>query len=110
MLSARQRTIYGNTSGCIESRFIREIDKDTLNVTDEGRKEDRETKSTQSFINNMYNSSETTEDIKAGDKVIHNVFGEGVVISINGKIATIAFSHQFGIKQIAINHKYLKKK
>ena len=110
LLSARQRTIYGNTSGCVESRFIREIDKDTLNVTDEGRKEPKETKGTQNFISNMYNSSESSDDIKAGDKVIHNVFGEGVVINVNGKIATIAFSHQFGIKQIAINHKYLSKK
>ena len=110
LLSARQRTIYGSTSGCVESRFIREIDKDTLNVTDEGKKEVGPSRTTQAFINNMYNSGEETEDIKAGDKVIHNVFGEGVVININGTIATIAFSHQFGIKQIAINHKYLKKK
>ncbi len=110
LLSARQRTIFGLTSGCVESRFIREIDKDTLNVTDEGRKEDRPIEKTQTFINNMYNSDEVTESIKAGDKVIHNVFGEGVVISVNGTIGTIAFSHQFGIKQIAINHKYLKKK
>ena len=107
LLSARQRTIYGNTSGCVESRFIKEIDKDTLNITDEKRIENKETKT---FINNMYNDSDSSSDIKAGDKVIHNVFGEGVVISINGKIGTIAFSHQFGIKQIAINHKYLRKK
>ena len=108
LLSARQRTIFGNTSGCVESRFIKEIDKDTLNITDETRKEEVSHKS-QSFISNMYNSSDDS-DIKAGDKVIHNVFGEGIVVNVNGKIATIAFSHKFGIKQIAINHKYLTKK
>ena len=108
LLSARQRTIFGNTSGCVESRFIKEIDKDTLNITDETRKEEvrHETKS---FINNMYSSTDSS-DIKAGDKVIHNVFGEGVVINVNGKIGTIAFNHKVGIKQIAINHKYLTKK
>ena len=58
-------------------------------------------------VGNMYNSD---SDIKAGDKVIHNVFGEGVVINVNGKIATIAFNHKVGIKQIAANHKYLTKK
>ena len=108
LLSARQRTIFGNTSGCVESRFIKEIDKDTLNITDETIKEEVSHKS-QSFISNMYNSSGDS-DIKAGDKVIHNVFGEGIVVNVNGKIATIAFSHKFGIKQIAINHKYLTKK
>ena len=108
LLSARQRTIFGNTSGCVESRFMKEIDKDTLNITDETIKEEVSHKS-QSFISNMYNSSDDS-DIKAGDKVIHNVFGEGIVVNVNGKIATIAFSHKFGIKQIAINHKYLTKK
>ena len=109
LLSARQRTIYGNTSGCVESRFIKEIDKDLLNVTDEVRKQEVHHQ-THSFISNMYNSSDNDSDIKAGDKVIHNVFGEGVVININGKVGTIAFSHKFGIRQIAINHKYLTKK
>ncbi len=108
LLSARQRTIYGNTSGCIESRFIKEIDKDVMNIIDETRKEGIHNE-TKIFINNMYNSSNSS-DIKTGDKVIHNVFGEGVVINVNGKIGTIAFSHKFGIKQIAINHKYLTKK
>ncbi len=108
LLSARQRTIYGNTSGCIESRFIKEIDKDVMNIIDETRKEEIHNE-TKIFINNMYNSSNSS-DIKTGDKVIHNVFGEGVVINVNGKIGTIAFSHKFGIKQIAINHKYLTKK
>ena len=56
----------------------------------------------------MYNSS--SDNLSAGDKVIHNIFGEGVVISIKGGIATIAFNHKVGIKQIAANHKYLMKK
>ncbi len=108
LLSSRQRTIYGNTSLCVESRFIKEIDKDVLNVIDETRKQEIHHE-THTFITNMYNNT-SDSDIKAGDKVIHNVFGEGVVINVNGKIGTIAFSHKFGIKQIAINHKYLTKK
>ena len=107
LLSARQRTIFGNTSGCVESRFIKEIDKDTLNVNDETKKIEVENK-TNKFISNMYNDGDS--DFKPGDKVIHNVFGEGVIININGKIGTIAFNHKVGIKQIAINHKYLIKK
>ena len=78
------------------------------NTINETRKEDVHYEP-KSFINNMYNS--TDEDtFKAGDKVIHNVFGEGVIVSINGNIGTIAFNYKVGIKQIAINHKYLSKK
>ena len=103
LLSARKRTIYGSTSGTVESRFIKEIDPSLMNIERVDQKPD-----TNSFISNMYNTN--SEEIKSGDKVIHNMFGEGVVISVNGGIATIAFNHKVGIKQIAANHKYLMKK
>ena len=61
-------------------------------------------------LGNMYNSNVSSDGIKAGDNVIHTVFGEGVVVKITGNIATIAFAHGVGIKSIAANHKYLTKK
>ena len=103
LLSARQRTIYGSTSGTIESRFIKEIEPSLLNITRPSQSIEKT-----NYISDMYNND--SEEVKAGDKVIHNMFGEGVVISVKGGIATIAFSHKFGIKQIAANHKYLTKK
>ncbi len=106
LLSARSRTLYGKTSGTIESRFIKEIDKSLLNITN--TKEDQIKNNETKVIGNMYN--ESSDEIKAGDKVIHTVFGEGVVINISGGIATIAFSYGVGIKSIAANHKYLRKK
>ena len=104
LLSAKQRTIYGSSSLTIESRFIKEIDDSLINKTNTTKEINSETK----IIRNMYNTD--SSEIKTGDKVIHNVFGEGVVISVNGGIGTIAFNHKVGIKQIAINHKYLTKK
>ncbi len=104
LLSAKQRTIFGMTSGTIESRFIKEIDPSVINITNVAK----EQVSTSKYITDMYTSNES--DFKPGDKVNHNVFGEGVIISINGTIGTIAFNHKVGIKQIAINHKYLTKK
>ena len=107
LLSAKQRTIFGMTSGTIESRFIKEIDPSVMNYTNVTREKDTSVSS--KYISNMYNE-ETDTDFKTGDKVIHNVFGEGVIININGNIGTIAFNHKVGIKQIAINHKFLTKK
>ena len=105
LLSAKQRTIYGNTSGTIESRFVKEIDPSLMNVTkvnEVNRKEEK-------IISNMYNET-SSDEIKTGDKVIHNIFGDGVVINVSGGLATIAFNHKIGIKTIAANHKYLTKK
>lgn len=102
LLNARLRTIFGKTSGTIESRFVREIDEkliDKLSTI----KEPIEKR----LIGNMYNAS---SEIKTGDNVIHTVFGEGIVVNVSGGIATIAFKNGIGIKSIAANHKYLTRK
>ena len=106
LLSARQRTIYGNTNGTVESRFIKEIDSSLMNTTNTKP----EVKSQSKIVTNMYKEDTASDEIKDGDRVIHSMFGEGVVISVNGKIATIAFRHPIGVKQIAANHKYLQKR
>ena len=108
LLSARTRTIFGSTSLSLESRFIKEIDPELLNIVNT-TKAVGVSLNTQKIIPNMYNENSSSE-FKSGDKVVHSVFGEGVIVSINNNIGTIAFSHKFGIKQIAINHKYLTKK
>ena len=107
LLSARTRTIYGNTSGTIESRFIKEIDSSLINIVNT-KPENKEVTHSK-IISNMY-KEENSSEIKDGDRVIHTIFGEGVVISIKGGIATIAFKHPIGVKQIAANHKYLQKR
>lgn len=104
LLSARTRTLYGRTSGTIESRFIKEIDPTLINIKNESVKKDENKK-----VSNMY-SNKTVNGLKAGDTVIHTIFGEGVIIKISGDIATIAFKYGVGIKSIAANHKYLSKK
>lgn len=104
LLSARTRTLYGRTSGTIESRFIKEIDPTLINIKNESVKKDENKK-----VSNMY-SNKTVDRLKAGDTVIHTIFGEGVIIKISGDIATIAFKYGVGIKSIAANHKYLSKK
>ena len=45
-----------------------------------------------------------------GDSVVHKVFGEGVVISSDGNILTIAFSHPHGVKKIVAGHPSIRKK
>lgn len=104
LLSARTRTLYGRTSGTIESRFIKEIAPTLINIKNESVKKDENKK-----VSNMY-SNKTVDGLKAGDTVIHTIFGEGVIIKISGDIATIAFKYGVGIKSIAANHKYLSKK
>ncbi len=46
---------------------------------------------------------------RAGDLVSHSVYGEGVLIEINGTIGTIAFSKKYGLKKIDLRHASLQK-
>ena len=46
--------------------------------------------------------------LSAGDKVEHKVFGEGVVVSVGGNIAQIAFAHK-GVKKLDVSIAPLKK-
>lgn len=104
LLSARTRTLYGRTSGTIESRFIKEIDSSLMNIKNESVKKNENKK-----VGNMY-SDKSVDGLKTGDTVVHTIFGEGVIVKISGGIATIAFKYGVGIKSIAANHKYLSKK
>ena len=40
---------------------------------------------------------------------MHDVFGEGVVISIDGSVVSIAFAHPHGVKKLLKGHKSIKK-
>ena len=44
-----------------------------------------------------------------GDHVIHESFGEGIIVGMDKSILTIAFSHQIGIKMLMKGHKSIKK-
>ena len=100
LLSARNRTIFGKTSGTVESRFVKEIDDEFINKENTLPKDESVS---HKIVGNMYN--ETSTGLKSGDKVTHSIFGDGVVVSVNKDLATIAFSYKVGIKTIAANHK-----
>ena len=45
-----------------------------------------------------------------GDLVIHKIFGEGVVVKIDGNYLTVAFSYPHGVKTILAGHPSFRKK
>ena len=98
LVNEKRRMIYGNTSVNPPSRFISEIDDKYLEKDPE--------KDTQVFDkDDMFDDNAT---YKVGDKVIHSVYGEGIIVGV-GNILTIAFSHKYGIKKIMKGHKSIRK-
>ena len=46
---------------------------------------------------------------KAGDKINHKAFGNGIVVSTDGDNIKVAFSAEFGIKTLRANHPSIRK-
>ena len=95
IINAKRRTLYGLDSVNPPSRFIGEIDSELLDIDQE------ETKSVVS--SNNYTIDENIE-YQIGEHIIHNTYGEGVVISAQDKILTVAFPHPIGIKKLMKGH------
>ena len=44
------------------------------------------------------------DKIKIGDKIIHKIFGKGVVVNASDNKITVAFGVEHGIKILIANH------
>jgi len=102
IVNAHKRLLFGNDSYNQPSRFIGEIN--SSNILESGSKRNI-------GDNHFDNKNVIDDDIDygPGDKVVHDVFGEGVVISIDGFIVSIAFPHPHGVKKLLKGHKSIKK-
>lgn len=104
LVNANHRLIYGMDNFNKPSRFIDEINKEYINE----EKTERKVVKSNTF-QKIQKAVDETVDYQAGDKIMHDVFGEGVIISIEGSVVTIAFAHPHGIKKLLKGHKSIKK-
>ena len=49
------------------------------------------------------------EEYSVGEKIKNDKYGEGVIITVENSILTIAFAHPHGIVKIMKGHKSIKK-
>ncbi|WP_323847637.1 MAG: ATP-dependent helicase [Phytoplasma sp.] len=59
---------------------------------------------------NISNNKVTNQVLyRIGDKIMHEIFGKGTILSINKEILTIVFAKPHGIKKILMHHRSWKK-
>lgn len=102
LINAKKRILYGTESSNPESRFIKEIDENYLNI-------DETVKTSPSKIFNSSNMIDDTITYTLGEKVKHAIYGVGVIVGIDDKILTIAFPYPHEIKKIMKGHKSITK-
>lgn len=96
------------------SRFLKEIPDEFVN-RDLEHVEEKETgkpqPKTQPIRACSYGQRPKSRSVhfRKNDKVEHSIYGEGVVISVQGEVASIAFPHPTGVKKLNVNHPSLKK-
>ena len=99
LVNAKRRTLYGMDSMNPPSRFINEISDEYLeNTLNEVSK-----------IQINGDMFEEDVDYNIGDRVIHSVFGQGVIVGVDKRILSIAFPHPHGIKKLIKGHKSIRK-
>ena len=128
LTGAERRTLYGKTDYTRESQFLRELDKKLIEGDGIYEKKTRD-KAEGAFIDGASSATPfkpfdqlkyarqqtkknaaatgSTESFAAGDRISHPKFGEGDVLSCDGKIIEVQF--EGGIKKMALGFAPLKK-
>ncbi|MFV0424655.1 MAG: ATP-dependent helicase [Bacilli bacterium] len=102
--NAHVRMFLGSRAINPISRFIKEAGFNLI----EQNGEVMEVKT--NFEDKIYDlESESVEDLVVGDKVSHDMFGNGIIVSIDGNVINVAFGHQFGVKKISALFNSLEK-
>ena len=105
ILNCKRRTLYGQSQCNPPSRFIDEIDPKYLETS---KKTTTIFKKISNFKKqNMINTID--QNYQPGDHVNHIDYGEGVVVSVDKSLMTIAFPHPIGTKKFIKNHKSITK-
>ena len=102
LTNAKRRMLYGKETFNPPSRFIDEIDKEYLDVVNPSLDEPKKIDKSDYYL-------DTSEDYRAGDVVMHQIYGRGTVVLVEDNFITIAFAKNYGIRKLLKSYKGLKK-
>lgn len=115
LTNAHSRILYGREQVNPPSRFIKEIDKDLLDVKVKSmglehlRSKNVGKIPTFSSKSSFYNNDGESLEFKVGDHLMHSLYGRGTIVAMDNTFYTVAFSSRFGIKKIMKNFKGIRK-
>ena len=114
LLSSQNRLLYGERFSNRTSRFLLEFmganqSNETLN---EFNQEPLFINSENNSVNKKIKllSDDERPKYNIGDKVVHNKFGNGIIIAIDGDIGQIFFDQEKKLTKIMLSHPALQKK
>lgn len=97
--SVSRRFIFGQSQSMTPSRFLKEMDllvKKSTNII-------------RPVVTSKPEVKASSTSFNINDKVRHKVFGDGLVVKVEGNTLTVAFKAPYGIKIILANHPSIAK-
>lgn len=111
LLSSQSRLLYGDRFNNRPSRFLIEFAGAEFEEKNNQMSNRFEEKKPVEEVKKMkLLSDDEKPNYKLSDKVVHQKFGEGIIIAINKDIGQIFFDSSKDIKSILLNHPALRKK
>ncbi|MEG0991883.1 MAG: UvrD-helicase domain-containing protein [Malacoplasma sp.] len=100
------------------SRFLKEIkDFESFEVVNSTFKPLYELNNKKDWYNsnNLYKDMsniyhDKNQDLSLGDAIVHEKFGDGIIIGVDKEIIEVAFKHPHGVKNLMKNHKSIIRK
>ena len=105
IVNARKRMLFGQENYNPPSRFISEIGEEYLDIDSSITNDENEIVIKKDYSSNFDHSIEFT----IGDHVMHETFGNGIIVKVDKSIISIAFPHPIGIKSFMKGHKSIRK-
>lgn len=110
--NAQSRFLFGAQSSMVPSRFISEMSKTLFKNISKGYKRfesEGKKKSSLTILDKPTDKKTPPAGFSVGDKINHKAFGDGLVVSVDGNVITVAFKVPHGIKKLMGNHPAIRK-
>jgi DNA helicase-2/ATP-dependent DNA helicase PcrA len=107
LLFTMERNIFGSTQINAPSRFLDDIPEHLIENNEKGIEKNTTSQDTQYQIPASPAGGLNTR-FKDGDKVRHEIFGDGMIVATQGDIITVAFG-KVGLKKLSASIAPLKK-
>lgn len=105
---AQMRRMYGKDNPGFPSEFLKAIGKDKLNETGFNIRQKTSTpiynETKKSNIRSEKKETRSVGGFRVGDKIMHKVFGKGIVVHVDFAKITVAFSAEYGVKVLMADH------
>jgi DNA helicase-2/ATP-dependent DNA helicase PcrA len=109
MTHAKNRMLYGEVQSSAPSQFLIDIPEELMDQPE--AQKHRPLNTSQIGTNPIpVENIDLNPSFADGDKVFHQSFGDGVIVSVKGGVATVCFKNpRYGIKKLALSIAPLKK-